>query len=135
LLSVPPTPLDFLTICLPLLNTPVIQGEIIHVSFYLFIYFINFMLYKNTASTYRNGIETMKEAIWVIATAYTMLPFKCITEPEQHTGSSECDFYVHNGVQYYLEFCIAESTKEIPESEIGHSVGTLMTLCKDSRRP
>jgi hypothetical protein len=52
-----------------------------------------------------------------------MLPFECITEPEQRVGSGECDFYVHNGVEYYIEFCVTEFAKEeIPTTEQAYPI-------------
>ena len=52
-----------------------------------------------------------------------MLPFECIMEPEQRVGSGECDIYVHNSVEYYIEFCVTEFAKEeIPTTEQAYPI-------------
>jgi len=104
LLSVPRTVLDYLTICLPLLNSRVIQ--------------------ESTSTMARGGVQTQKEAVWVdhlFAAAHFMLPRGFVTEPQQRAGSGQVDIYVHNGVSYYMEFCVTEfsdKSETIPQTMV-----------------
>jgi len=96
MLSVPQTPLEFLTVCLPMLNCSGIR--------------------KSLSTTNNNGIVTQKESVWtnhIFTAAWIILPPTCVIDPQITADSGQVDVEVHNGVEYYLEFLIsnfAEST-------------------------
>ena len=109
MLEVPKTPLEFLTVCLPMMNSTAIQVFIIafdlfmhknnkcpksQTHFYTFpVSTLLFVIKQQTLSTtLRNGIKTKKEEVWVshvFCAAAALLKDKCIVECELTVGAED----------------------------------------------